>query len=110
MSRITINGNSYSGDSIVVTNGKVVIDGKDVTPDSKEINISVDGNIDELKVDACDKVLVTGSVKNISTISGDVGVTGDVGGSIQTISGDVECGCVEDSVSTISGDVNHIGS
>lgn len=52
MSTIRINNNSYVGNSVVITNGKIIINGKDVTPDSKEINISVEGNIDELKVDA----------------------------------------------------------
>jgi len=107
MSTITINGNTYSGNSVVVTNGKVLINGKDVTPESKDINISVEGNIEELKVDACNKVSVTGSVKNIATKSGDVDVTGDVDGSIQTMSGDVDCGHVQGSVSTMSGDVKH---
>jgi hypothetical protein len=107
MSTITINGNTYSGNSIVVTNGKVVISGKDVTPDSKEINISVVGDIEQLKVDACNKVSVEGSVKSISTQSGDVEVTGDVDGSISTMSGDVDCGHVQGSISTMSGDVKH---
>ena len=107
MSTITINGNTYSGNSVVVTNGRVVINGKDVTPDSKEINISVEGNIEELKVDACNKVSVTGTVKNISTKSGDVDVTGDVNGSIQTMSGDVDCRHIQGSVSTTSGDIKH---
>jgi len=107
MSTFTINGNTYSGNSIVVTNGKVFINGKDVTPDSKEINISVEGSVEELKVDACNKVSVTGSVKNISTKSGDVDVTGDVDGDIQTMSGDVDCGHVQGSVSTMSGDIKH---
>jgi len=107
MSTITINGNTYSGNSIVVTNGKVIINGKDVTPEGKEINITVEGNIDELKVDACNKVSVTGSVKSIITKSGDIEVTGDVDGNIQTMSGDVDCGHVQGSISTMSGDVKH---
>jgi hypothetical protein len=107
MSTIRINNNSYVGNSVVITNGKIIINGKDVTPDSKEINISVEGNIDELKVDACNKVSITGSVKNIATKSGDVEVTGDVDGSIQTMSGDVYCGHVQGSISTMSGDVKH---
>ncbi len=52
MSTIIINGNTYSGNSIVVTNGKVIINGKDVTPDGKEvvvlyevINIDDKGNV-----------------------------------------------------------------
>jgi hypothetical protein len=107
MSTITINGNTYSGNSIVVSNGKVIINGKDVTPDSKEINISVKGDIEKLEVDACNKISVEGSVKNIKTQSGDVDVTGDVDGNIQTMSGDVECAMVGGSISTMSGDVKH---
>ena len=107
MNVITINGNIYSGNSIVVTNGKVVINGKDATPENKEINISVVGNIEQLKVDACNRVSVEGSVKSISTQSGDVEVTGDVDGNISTMSGDVDCGMVGGSISTMSGDVKH---
>lgn len=105
MNTISINGNTYSGNSIVVTNSKIIINGKDVTPDSKEINIKVDGNIDELKVDACNKVEVTGDVSNLKTQSGDVEISGNVTGSIQTMSGDVDCGTVGGSISTMSGDV-----
>lgn len=104
---ITINGNTFSGSNIIVTNGKVIINGKDVTPDSKEINISVVGNIEQLKVDACNKVYVEGNVQSISTQSGDVEVSGDVDGSISTMSGDVDCGHVKGSVSTMSGDIKH---
>ena len=107
MSTITINGNTYSGNNIVVINGKVIVNGKDVTPDSKEINISVQGNIDELKVDACNKVSVEGSVKFISTKSGDVEVTGNVDGNISTMSGDVHCENVNGLVSTMSGNIKH---
>ena len=107
MSTISINGNTYSGNSIVVTNGKVIINGKDVTPDSKEINIKGDGDIDELKVDACNKVEITGDVSNVKTQSGDVEISGNVTGSIQTMSGDVDCGTVGGSISTMSGDVKH---
>lgn len=107
MSIITINGSTYSGSSITVNGNQVIIDGKNVTPDSKVINISVNGNIEELKVDVCTKVEVEGSVKNITTKSGDVEVTGDVYGSIQTMSGDVDCGNIQGSVSTMSGDIKH---
>jgi hypothetical protein len=107
MSTISINGNTYSGNSIVVTKGKVIINGKDVTPESKEINITIEGNIDELKVDACNKVSVNGNVGNLKTQSGDVDITGDVTGGIQTMSGDVDCGSVGGSISTMSGDIKH---
>jgi hypothetical protein len=107
MSTITINGNTYSGNNIVVTKGKVIINGKDVTPDSKEININVEGNIEELKVDTCDSIIINGDVSNITTQSGDVEISGNVTGSIQTMSGDVDCGTVGGSISTMSGDIKH---
>ena len=107
MSTIKINGNIHSGNSIVITNGRVVINGKDVTPDSKDINISVVGDIEQLKVDYCNKVSIEGSVKTIATQSGDIEVTGDVDGNISTMSGDVDCGHVQGSVSTMSGSIKH---
>lgn len=107
MNNISINGTKYQGNNIVVSNGKVIIDGKDFTPDTKQINISVEGNIEELNVDTCDKVTVTGNVKHIFTTSGDVDVNGNVAMGIQTVSGDVDCGDVSGSISTVSGSVKH---
>lgn len=104
---ININGNKYSGNNISISNGRVIIDGKDVTPDSKNITICVDGNISEMKVDACDSVVVNGNCGSVSTMSGDVEVDGDVTGSITTMSGDVDCGTVGGSISTMSGDIKH---
>ncbi len=123
MSSITINGKSYVGKSVTIVNGKVIVNGNEVTPeDSKTITINVEGDIDELNVDACEKITVKGNVKNIQTSSGDIdcgNVTGgiqtssgdiecgDVGGSIQTSSGDVKCGTVGGNVRTNSGDIKH---
>jgi hypothetical protein len=104
---ININGKIYQGNNISIVNGKVTIDGKDQTPDSKEINITVNGNIDTLKVDVANKVFVVGQVNSVSTVSGDVDTSGDVLGSISTVSGDVECGNVGGSITTVSGDIKH---
>jgi len=104
---ININGVSYHGNNVTIINGKVLIDGKDQTPNEKEINITVHANIDTLKVDVCQTVRVAGQVGSVSTVSGDIKIAGDVDGSVSTISGDVECGNVAGSVSTVSGDVSH---
>lgn len=102
---ITINGQVYNGSSLSIVNGVISIDGKNViTPSEKIINISVNGNIDELRVGSCQKVEVSGDVKNLQTTSGDV-VCGNVTNSVQTTSGDVECDSVGGNVSTVSGDV-----
>ncbi len=123
MAMISFNGVKYQGNSITITNGKVIVDGKDVTPDTKEINISVDGNIEKLKVDQCVKVSVNGACGSVETMSGNVNcgpVNGPVktmsggvkcervGGDVETMSGDVECGVIAGSVDTQSGDIDHV--
>lgn len=109
MSTVRINGTTITGGrSIVISNGKVLVDGKDVTPNAKEISIAVTGNIDRLEADVCQKISVTGDAGNIVTQSGDVEIGGSVTGSVQTMSGDVDCGgSIGGSVSTMSGDVKH---
>ena len=123
MSQIIINGNIHIGKSISVMNGKVIIDGKDMTPDSKVISISVEGDIGRLEVEYCNNLQVVGTVNafstsssdvkikgnvgDIQTSSGDVEIEGNVEGSIQTSSGDVECNNVAGSVSTRSGDIEY---
>lgn len=106
MSTIIVNGNSYSGKSVLIVNGKVIVNGEEITTEGKEINISIEGNIDELKVDACDKISIVGSAKTVSTKSGNIKVNGNVDGNIQTMSGNVNCGVVNGSITTMSGNIN----
>ncbi|MEY4433354.1 MAG: Aeromonas phage phiA8-29 [Bacteroidota bacterium] len=108
MNTISINGMTITGSgNITVLNGRVIVNGKDVTPEGKEINITVTGNVEKLEVDACSKIAITGDVQNVKTQSGDVDISGAVSGSIQTMSGDVDCGNVGGSISTMSGDVKN---
>jgi hypothetical protein len=108
MNVVNVNGNSYTSTrSISIINGKVIIDGNDVTPDGKEINISIKGAVDSLNVDACSKIYVNGNVKTLKTISGDVEVTGGIEGDVNTTSGDIDCGGnIGGSVRAVSGDID----
>jgi len=112
---IQINGVSYSGSSISVNGNKIIIDGKDVTmPDTKEITIKVEGNIEFLKVDYCKTISVLGDINSFKSGSGDItcntihnGVTtgsGDIDSS--NITGNVRTGSGNVSANSISGDVN----
>jgi hypothetical protein len=108
MAIVAINGvtitTSDKSCSISVRNGRVVVDGEDVTPDTKEITVSVQGDVSMLEVDVCEKVSITGSAGTISTKSGDV-QCGDVTGDVHTNSGDVHCGAIAGSIKTKTGDV-----
>lgn len=109
MGTVNVNGTiiQTNNGSITISNGRVIVDGKDVTPDSKVITISVEGNIEKLRVDSCEKVQVTGQCGTVSTTSGDIEIEGDVSGSVSSVSGDVDCRNVGGSISTVSGDVKH---
>ena len=110
MDRIIINGVTIPGTArnITISNGQVIIDGKDVTPDAKEISITVEGDVDKLEADACQTISVTGDVGNVKTLSGDVTVGGNVKGSVQTMSGDIACdGSIKGSTSSMSGNIRH---
>lgn len=104
ISHNVVGGNIIGGD-LCITNGRVTINGKDVTPaDTKNITIEVLGNVHKISVDACNSVTVTGSAGAVKTMSGDV-ECGDVTGSVETMSGDVTCKSVGGGVKTMSGDV-----
>ena len=111
MNTISINGinvsGSFSGGSVVIANGKVFVDGQDVTPDSKNVRIDINGNVDKLQVDVCCKITVKGNVGDIVTQSGNVDVEEDVRGSVKTMSGDVDCNQIHGSVSTMSGNIKN---
>ena len=125
MATMIINNNSHIGKSITIIDGKVMIDGKNVTPENtKEITITVNGNVEDLSVDYCSKVSISGDVGSVKTMSADVDIKGhnigsvssqsgdvkiglQVEGDVKTMSGDVTCGNIAGKVSTMSGDIKH---
>ena len=108
MNSITINGTTItSGGSITVSNGRIVVNGRDVTPDAKTINIVITGNVEYLNADAVNVLEIKGSVTgNVATASGNV-KCGDVHGSVSSMSGNVRCGSIGGNAKTMSGDITH---
>ena len=106
MNTISINGLKITGGrSVVISGGRVIVDGKDVTgEDAKTINIEIHGDVRELSADVCDTISVTGSVGKIKTQSGSIQCN-DVTGLVQTMSGSVSCGKIGGDASTMSGDI-----
>lgn len=112
--RVTINrgGKRYTlkGDRIEKRDGQWYVDGKaidweDLGGKYEEENVSVEihGNVERLQTRSGD-IKVIGDVQNITTTSGDVECQSAY--NINTTSGDVTCGPVGGSVNTISGDIS----
>ncbi len=109
MNTIRINGMTITGGrNITVTNGRVTVDGRDITPDAKDISIQVTGNVERLEADVAHSIAIAGDCGSVSTQSGDVDVKGSISGNVRTMSGDVESGGhIGGNVSTMSGDIKH---
>ncbi len=103
---ITINGKTYIGNNISISNsGKVVIDG--VVQDGGDlvgpVHIEVKGNVEKIDL-ISGSVVVNGSCGKVKTTSGDVNCW-DVTESVITTSGDVTTKVIHGNVSTMSGDI-----
>ena len=103
---IKINNKTFRGNNITITDNKVMIDGKDVTPDAKTINIVVEDSIQSIKADVCETITVYGNCNKVDTMSGDVECR-DVTGNVKTMSGDVDAHSIGGSVQTMSGDIKY---
>lgn len=118
MARVVINGkevvSNFQGGSVTFINGRLIVDGKDVSLDDFQnqptVNITVEGNVDRVETSSGD-VTVNGEVGSVKTTSGDIEVAcAVVEGSITAVSGDVNVeGTVYGDVSTVSGDVKVTG-
>ena len=104
---IIINGKSYSGNNLRITNNKVYIDGVLQGDDSKVITIVVNGNINTIEADTCETITINGDCGSIETTNGDVDVTNQVTGNIKTTNGNVNCGTVLGGVKTTNGNIKH---
>lgn len=106
---ITINGKSFKGNNVSIINNEVIIDGKKANSDddSKIINISIDGNIESLNVDYCEKIEVVGECESVSSKNGNIAIQGNVSGDVTNKNGNIICRNVGGDASTKNGDVVH---
>lgn len=107
MGTISVNGKTYSGNSVSVVNGNVFVDGKKAEPSKQPIvSIIIEGQVDKLSVDSCDSLIAKGNVGSLKTMSGDI-ECGNVLGNVKTMSGDVRCEDIHGDVSSVSGDIKN---
>ena len=94
---VTINGETYFGSNIQIVDNVVTVDGKVLTKSSNVINVSIIGDVGNIKCSG--SVDVSGNAGDINcggscTIDGSVSGDVDCGGSCKagTIQGNVEAG------------------
>ena len=93
------------------TDGKTYVDGKPIeelnciNPDDKQINITIEGDVERLEVDYCHTINITGDAKRVKTNSGDIEIGGNVEGDVHTNMGSITCGNVEGDCHTNMGSI-----
>jgi hypothetical protein len=106
MGTIKVNGITFQGNSIQITNSKVIVDGKEIKlEDSKIVNITVEGNVESIHADVCESIIVKGTCKKAQTMSGNITIEGNVEGNVKTMSGNVSCGDIAGNASSMSGNI-----
>lgn len=98
-----INGKSWFGQNIKITNNSITIDGVVIGETTPQIKVEILGGCDFIE-SASGDVTVQGGAQTVKTMSGDV-TCESVFGPVSTMSGDVKCGDVSGLISTMSGDI-----
>lgn len=101
---IQINGKNYSGSNIVISNGKVTIDGQ-LQADSftGDIQINISGNVEKVETSTGD--VQCESAGSVNTSTGDVKAN-EIAGNVKTSTGDVTAKMIHGSVKTSTGDIS----
>lgn len=105
-SSVTIDGKTFTGLSIRISGGKVIVDG--VTQDGElvgDISVTVNGNCESVE-NSNGTVEVKGSAGSVRTSNGKV-TCGNVGGDVTSSNGTITCGAVSGSVKTYNGNISH---
>jgi len=111
-STININGKRFSGNNVVMTDNIIYIDGKKIEDvdilEAKTVNITIEGNLDNLEVDCCETIIVKGDVNgDVKTSQGSIEIDGNVKGDVKTSQGSIRCGNVGGNVKTSQGSIRH---
>lgn len=105
MATIIVNKLKYQGDELTIKHSRIIINGQDVTPDSKHVEISVQGNLKTLECDYAQRIDIAGNVDDAHSTSGTMNITGDVLGDARSTSGAIRCRDIKGNVQTVSGSV-----
>lgn len=90
---------SVIGNNIILDNeviGKI---------EDKVINITIEGNVEELNIDACNTLTVKGSVQSLQLTNGDIIVENSVMGDVKNTNGDIIAKEIKGNVKTTNGDI-----
>lgn len=107
---LTVNGRQFEGRTVEQKNGRIFVDGHDVTDEVKiatnQIIVVVQGDVSKLEAQGIQQLTVSGNAGAITSTHGRIEIKGDVSGSVESISGPITCGKVGGSVESKNGPIS----
>lgn len=94
--------------SMVIKGGKIYINGSEqvIPSDHQEITINIQGDVERLEVEQCEKIHIHGNAGRVKVNCGSVDVTGDIKGDANVNCGNIHCQSIEGDASTTMGDIH----
>lgn len=93
--------------SMTISGSKIIIDGKvvNIPTDYPSITINIQGDIERLEVEQCDKINISGNARRVKTNCGSIDVKGNIEGDAHTNCGSISCKVVEGDAHTNMGSI-----
>lgn len=107
-STITVNGRTFKGNTVSIVGGDIIVDGKKVdSPEEKEINVTITGNVKELYLDG-GTITMHGNVGDLSVAHAKTIINGDIKNNVRIQHGNMECDNIYSDVETNHGNVRAV--
>ena len=101
-SSVQINGNT-----ITRVGNKLIVDGQEIDLNKPQqiINITIDGNVENLDVPILGTLNIQGDCKSVDITNGSINIQGSVSGDVKTVNGSIKANSILGKCSTVNGSI-----
>ena len=85
-----------SGNNIIRVGNKLIVDGQEINLDKPQqiINITINGNVENLDVPVLGTVNIQGDCKSVDITNGSINIQGSVSGDVKTVNGSIKANSI----------------
>ena len=101
------NSIQISGNNITRIGNKLIIDGQEIDLNKPQqiINITINGNVENLDVPVLGTVNIQGDCKSVDITNGSINIQGSVSCDVKTVNGSIKANSILGKCSTVNGSI-----
>ena len=101
------NSVQVNGSTITRVDNKLIVDGQEIDLNKPQqiINITIDGNVENLDVPVLGTLSIQGDCKSVDVTNGSINIQGNVSGDVQTVNGSIKANSILGKCSTVNGSI-----